>query len=236
MGFKQPRVPEYQRGESVETYIRTLILFLKDFCLETWTQSRTHGKGIDETRRDINGISYPVTSVNGKTGDVKLEKADVGALGAQDTARDSEKIDGKTWAQILDALFPVGCIYLSVEGTSPAARFGGVWERIENRFLLGAGTSYAAGKTGGEAAHKLVISEIPSHAGHLYGNAGGLNGIGDAKGAWLGSVTVNTSHTIAYGWNYKNNEYYPINRSLGGNGTHNNMPPYLAVYMWKRVS
>ena len=132
--------------------------------------------------------------------------------------------------------YPVGSIYLSVNSTSPASLFGGTWEQLKDRFLLGAGSAYAAGSTGGEAAHTLSINEIPSHAGHLYGNAGGVNGKGDAKGAWLYEININSSLTTSYGWNYKNNEYYPVNRSLGGGAAHNNMPPYLAVYMWKRVS
>ena len=139
-------------------------------------------------------------------------------------------------AQLLLTVYPVGSIYLSVNSTSPASLFGGTWEQLKDRFLLGAGSAYAAGSTGGEAAHTLSINEIPSHAGHLYGNAGGVNEKGDAKGAWLKEININSSLTTSYGWNYKNNDYYPANRSLGGGAAHNNMPPYLAVYMWKRVS
>lgn len=49
--------------------------------------------------------------------------------------------------------YPVGAIYLSVTDVNPAALFGGTWERIGGRFLLGADRTYAAGSTGGEAAH-----------------------------------------------------------------------------------
>ena len=152
-----------------------------------------------------------------------------------DTVLNSEKLGGKTLAEIMLALYPVGSIYMSVNSTSPASLFGGTWEQLKDRFLLGAGSTYSAGDTGGEATHKLTINEIPSHAGHLYGNAGGVDGKGDAKGRWLAEIKNNGSST-SYGWNYKNNEYYPANRSLGGGAAHNNMPPYLAVYMWKRVS
>ena len=166
-----------------------------------------------------------------------------------DTVLNSEKLGGKTLAEIMLALYPVGAVYISANSTSPASLFGGTWERIKGRFLIGTekpennddGTSpgnynYAAGSKGGEETHKLSIKEIPSHAGHLYGNAGGLDGKGNAKGAWLKEININSSLTTSYGWNYKNNEYYPANRSLGGNAAHNNMPPYLAVYMWKRVN
>ena len=239
MAFKQPRVPEYREREGADRYIRSLVLFLKDFCMDVWTANNQRSGEIDRLKGSIPEmpeIRYPVTSVCGKTGDVTLTAGDVGALEQNGTAVNASKLGGKTMAQLLLTVYPVGSIYLSVNSTSPASLFGGTWEQLKDRFLLGAGSAYAAGSTGGEAAHTLSINEIPSHAGHLYGNAGGVNGKGDAKGAWLKEININSSLTTSYGWNYKNNEYYPVNRSLGGGAAHNNMPPYLAVYMWKRVS
>lgn len=239
MAFKQPRVPEYRERDGADGYIRSLVLFLKDFCMDVWTANNQRSGEIDRLKGSIPEmpeIRYPVTSVCGKTGDVTLTAGDVGALEQNGTAVNASKLGGKTMAQLLLTVYPVGCIYLSVNSTSPASLFGGTWEQLKDRFLLGAGSAYAAGSTGGEAAHTLSINEIPSHAGHLYGNAGGVNGKGDAKGAWLKEININSSLTTSYGWNYKNNEYYPVNRSLGGGAAHNNMPPYLAVYMWKRVS
>ena len=49
--------------------------------------------------------------------------------------------------------WPIGSIYISMVSTNPGTLFGGTWVRMENRFLLGAGSGYAAGATGGEAAH-----------------------------------------------------------------------------------
>ena len=239
MAFKQPRVPEYRERDGADGYIRSLVLFLKDFCTDVWTANNQRSGEIDRLKGSIPEmpeIRYPVTSVCGKTGDVTLTAGDVGALERNGTAVNASKLGGKTMAQLLLTVYPVGSIYLSVNSTSPASLFGGTWEQLKDRFLLGAGCAYAAGSTGGEAAHTLSINEIPSHAGHLYGNAGGVNGKGDAKGAWLKEININSSLTTSYGWNYKNNEYYPVNRSLGGGAAHNNMPPYLAVYMWKRVS
>ena len=239
MAFKQPRVPEYRESEGTGKYLRSLVLFLKDFCMDVWTANNQRTGEIDRLKGSIPEmpeIRYPVTSVCGKTGDVTLTAGDVGALEQNGTAVNASKLGGKTMAQLLLTVYPVGSIYLSVNSTSPASLFGGTWEQLKDRFLLGAGSAYAAGSTGGEAAHTLSINEIPSHAGHLYGNAGGVNGKGDAKGAWLKEININSSLTTSYGWNYKNNEYYPVNRSLGGGTAHNNMPPYLAVYMWKRVS
>ena len=73
MAYRQPRIPEYREKEGAEKTLRALILFLKDFCQEAWTQGRALEKA-------VSGIAYPVTSVNGKTGNVTLDAADVGAL------------------------------------------------------------------------------------------------------------------------------------------------------------
>lgn len=62
--------------------------------------------------------------------------------------------------------YPVGSIYMSVNSASPATLFGGTWERIQDAFLLAAGTNHAAGTTGGEETHKLTAAEsgVPAHA------------------------------------------------------------------------
>lgn len=64
---------------------------------------------------------------------------------------------------MLDNVWPVGSIYMSVISTNPSTLFGGTWQQLQNRFLLGAGSSYSNGATGGEATHKLTVNEMPSH-------------------------------------------------------------------------
>ena len=188
------------------------------------------------TMKTLNGYGFNATEFNGKTSDSYLQLGDdeTGSTGAAPMIN-AGMFGGMTVSQFVDMIYPVGSIYMSVVSTSPATLFGGTWEQLKDRFLLGAGSTYSAGGTGGEATHKLTINEIPSHNGHLYGNAGRLDGKGNAKGKWLAELKDNSSST-AYGWNYSNNEYYPANQSLGGSGVHNNMPPYLAVYMWKRTA
>ena len=34
--MKQPRVPEYREGEGFSRFVRTLVLFLKDFSMDVW--------------------------------------------------------------------------------------------------------------------------------------------------------------------------------------------------------
>lgn len=117
--------------------------------------------------------------------------------------------------------YPVGAIYMSVTDTNPASLFGGTWERIGGRFLLGADDTYAAGSTGGEAAHQLTTSEMPSH-NHTLDNY-------NTTGGTTSSMTVQANDKKGYSGNV--NTLY-----TGGNKAHNNMPPYLAVYMWKRTA
>lgn len=117
--------------------------------------------------------------------------------------------------------YPVGAIYLSVNDTNPATLFGGTWERIGGRFLLGADDTYAAGSTGGEAEHTLTIDEMPKH-NHEIDN---LNASGNATPY----MTVSAQDKKGYGGNVQT-------MFAGGGKPHNNLPPYLTVFMWKRVS
>ena len=213
MAFKQPRVPEYRESEGTGKYIRSLVLFLKDFCMDVWTANNQRSGEIDAVKGGLSGIHYPVTSVCGKTGDVTLTAGDVGALAQGGTAADSSKLGGRTWDEHLLEIYPIGSIYMSAGSASPASLFGGTWEQLQDRFLLGAGSNYTAGVTGGTSKNVLNNTSIP-HIGT------GIKYVGSG-----GSFSLPSGVTYSEEW-------------LGGGTTTNldNMPPYLAVYMWKRVS
>lgn len=123
--------------------------------------------------------------------------------------------------------YPVGSIYLSVNNINPSTIFGGTWEQIKDRFLLGAGSTYVALKTGGSASHKLTINEMPSHCHTLTPFVDVRQGDGQTNsnsasiGSHLGGNITKANADVSY---------------TGGNVAHNNMPPYLVVYIWKRVS
>ena len=121
----------------------------------------------------------------------------------------------------VSGIFPVGAIYLSVTDVSPAELFGGTWERIKDTFFLAAGDTYAAGSTGGEATHTLSENEMPSHY-HSIQNTG------------LARFTPASSSSY---WCWFNAGGYnqAVSYNTGGSGAHNNMPPYLSVYAWKRI-
>ena len=130
--------------------------------------------------------------------------------------------------EILNLMWPVGSIYISIDATNPNTKFGGTWSQIKGRFLLGADDStYKIGGTGGEATHTLTINEMPSHRHQLTENdAGpGLYPNWGTKSGW--GVPAQ----------YLNGNGGIVNSALTGGGKgHNNMPPYLVVYMWKRTA
>lgn len=130
---------------------------------------------------------------------------------------------GGSWSEWEnDALkpYPVGAIYMSLNSVSPAELFGGTWERLKDRFLLGAGDSYALGATGGEAYHTLTVDEMPSHS-HEVPHA--ALAVADQAFTW-GNENLRGA----------GNSHWT--KEMGSNLPHNNMPPYLAVYMWKRIA
>lgn len=128
-----------------------------------------------------------------------------------------------------DKIYPVGSIYISAADTSPSTLFGGTWEQIKDTFLLAAGDTYAAGATGGEATHTLTVDEMPKHT--IKPNSGTLIVNTEQGNSALTSGSAMAS--AGYLWN-KGIE--TPSREVGGGQPHNNMPPYLAVYVWKRTA
>ena len=144
---------------------------------------------------------------------------------------------------------PVGSIYMSTVDTSPVDLFGGTWEQITDTFLWCAGTSHAAGTTGGEETHKLTVAEMPKH-GHTVAWWSTAGSLGTAKN-WdtLGANLVNNNAgarvngscatwiegTFTCAQNGVGDQC-GITRTAGADNTHNNMPPYLSVYAWKRTA
>ena len=127
---------------------------------------------------------------------------------------------------IVNKLIPaIGEIYITTSEENPSLRFGGTWEQIKDTFLLASGDIYNAGAIGGEATHTLTVEEIPTQ-NHLF-QRHMLDRNDDG---------INTGQS-GYGVTNKTIDIYETTtENTGGGQPHNNMPPYLAVYVWKRVA
>lgn len=155
--------------------------------------------------------------------------------------------------------FPVGAIYMSVDSRNPSQIFGGTWEQIKDKFLLCAGTTYKPGTSGGNANHShttgnctLTSNQMPSHS-HSAGlnNAGGHNHVlwfgGGANSGNGGQIPVANSRwgqDLAGQTDGAHDHGGVWVAASGGNQAHNhgntgstsNMPPYIAVYVWRRTA
>ena len=130
------------------------------------------------------------------------------------------------FSMIIDLIYPIGSIYMTVSDTNPfeTIKFG-VWEKIENKFLLASSNIHMNGETGGEENHTLSINEMPKHSHKMKYDSVGWTAIKQSSGT-NGIVEYNKS---SYDGQYSTEE-------VGNGNAHNNMPPYLVVNMWKRVA
>lgn len=113
--------------------------------------------------------------------------------------------------------YPIGSIYQSTSATSPSSLFGGTWEQIKDVFLLAAGDTYKAGSTGG-SADAVVVEHKHTFATLVASELGS---------AYSSPTTAN---------NYSEIRQSADTNTTGVSGVGKNMPPYLTVYMWRRVA
>lgn len=162
------------------------------------------------------------------------------------------------WTGIqIDQIYPVGSLYFSVNNTDPGTLFGGVWQRIEDTFLLCAGSTYAAGTTGGAASTTsgepsnnisgstaITVDQMPSHSHRLWS---GYNDSGGEVNDGYDTLRYQqwARGNRGYNWGAVGVNYF-IEHTGGGQGhthtlsshTHSvsTMPPYLSIYVWKRTA
>lgn len=150
-------------------------------------------------------------------------------------------VDNPTTSTTVDfnSIYPIGSIYMNTALVDPVTLFGGTWELLKNRFLIGAGDLYEVGEMKGEIEHKLTKEEMPKHThtqnphSHTQHPDTWMN----VNNTWV----PKSGYYFADSGNGISNKYYTgnttaTNNDTGGSQPHNNMPPYLAVYMWKRVA
>ena len=125
---------------------------------------------------------------------------------------------------LINTIYPVGSIYMSVSNVSPSTLFGGTWEQIKDTFLLSSGDTYSNGSTGGEEKHTLTVNEMPSHR-HSRRTSPFVFAERDSSKNEIISPASGSAKAVT-----KDSDY------TGGGQAHNNMPPYLAVNVWKRTA
>ena len=151
----------------------------------------------------------------------------------------------------VDKVYPVGAIYMSSSSTNPSNLFGGTWQSIQGKFLLSASGDYPAGSSGG-SANAVVVSHTHTQASHTHNANGngfcsyilGDSGISrtrvkvDSSGrfAHLGISGKTTADSSGLRFNSVTNSVTPKINSTGSSGEGANMPPYLSVYVWERIS
>ena len=128
-------------------------------------------------------------------------------------------------------VYPVGSIYINAAvATNPGTLLGfGTWAAFgAGRVMVGIDASQTEfdtlEETGGAKTHTLSISEIPAHT-HFQGSKDSTAGNGGANNEEFIEDHSNTTH----GPNVESS-------STGGGGSHNNLQPYIVVYMWKRTA
>jgi microcystin-dependent protein len=154
--------------------------------------------------------------------------------------------DGTHKTNAVQLVYPVGSIYISVLATNPNSLFGfGTWVAFATgRTLVGIDTSQTEFATiqltGGEKTHTLSTGEMPSHnhgvndPGHSHSVSPGGFGAGPADGSKF-RVDVNSP---ANPWNSNTSGSGTgiSTQNTGSGGAHNNLQPYITVYMWRRTA
>lgn len=156
---------------------------------------------------------------------------------------------------LLDLTYPVGAVYISTSNTNPGTLFGGTWEAIDGKFLLGASTAHTAGSTGGAETAKLSAANLPEHTHptkvtvgyYTYSHSHSVGA--DKDGAYIsgnyGNYTVHSAgvsgadYQIATGTDsdiHTHDVNVEVNNNTGGGQAFSIMPPFLAVYMFKRTA
>lgn len=134
---------------------------------------------------------------------------------------------------LIDTIYPIGSIYMSVNNVSPSTLFGGTWEQIKDKFLLSSGDTYSNGATGG-SADAVVVSHFhrPTTTSEYFVTSEEAN----ANNTRVSSSS--SGNRMVDGFNTTNSIFHHrgYTDTRGESGTGKNMPPYLAVNVWKRTA
>lgn len=149
---------------------------------------------------------------------------------------------------ILNAVYPVGSIYMSVDPANPSTLFGGTWIAWgSGKVPVGVNANDSdfgtVEKTGGEKQHTLTTSETPTHTHDISvkpdrSGYGGSIYITTEHGSYVKYLpTANsTNNRIGLEAGLGSSDSVVLMSNIGGDKPHNNLQPYITCYMWKRTA
>ena len=92
----------------------------------------------------------------------------------------------------IDKIYPVGSIYMSMSSASPSSLFGGVWKRIQSRYLMASDSTYTAGDTGG-SNDAIVVTH--SHSASAENDGSHSHSISGGSHSHSGTALSSGSHS-----------------------------------------
>ena len=147
------------------------------------------------------------------------------------SAVNADKLENNTVIDILKKVYPIGSIYINANtATNPASLLGfGTWVRYGNGRVLvsqdGSQSEFnSLGETGGAKTHTLTVNQLPAHHFNYE--------------SFVSSGVTNHANQLHRDSNYRGsyNRRSRTTNTLGGNQPHNNLQPYIVVYMWRRTA
>lgn len=150
-------------------------------------------------------ISEITEKVSGNNTEINNLKNQVEELSGQLESVENDLKTKVTSEDLLNEVYPIGSMYMSLNNVSPATFLGGTWERVTDTVLIGAGNKYAVGSTGGTDNIKLSAQNIPSltskgytstaNVGTSANGAGNYSLLGGSTASYTGTTSTNGEHT-----------------------------------------